>query len=76
MIEDWEEKAEAALTQRRINALMGMSCYFLNWIPKTQSHVKTGKKFTGVNRLLRVGARVAALGDGHTGYDVLLRRKQ
>jgi hypothetical protein len=62
---------------REDTSFIGMSCYFLNWILQTKSHVKTGKKFTG-NHLLREGARVAAKGDGHHtgGYDVLLRRKQ
>jgi hypothetical protein len=49
----------------------GMSCYFLSWIPATKSHMKTGKKWTVINGLLRDGARVAARYDYE---DVLLRR--
>jgi hypothetical protein len=47
----------------------GMSCYFLNWIPATKSHMKTGRKLTDYNTLHRDGATVA------TGFndDVLLR---
>jgi hypothetical protein len=44
---------------------------FLSWIPATKFHIKTGKKLTGPNRLLRDGARVEAKYDDD---DVLLRR--
>ena len=50
----------------------GMSCCFLNCIPATKFHMKSGEKFTDVNYLRRDGARVAAEFDDH---DVLLRRR-
>ncbi len=62
--------AATALTIAKVPSYKGMSCCFLNCIPATKFHMKSGKK--SWNRLLRDGARVAAM----TNHDdVLLRRR-
>ena len=50
----------------------GMSCCFLNCIPATKFHMKSGKKKSTWNRLQLDDARVAAMFDNN---DVLLRRR-
>jgi hypothetical protein len=65
--------AATALHIAEYPSAKGMSCYFLNCIPATNSHMKTGKKMTfPVNHLLRDGVRVATKA---ANYDVLLRRR-
>ena len=69
------EAGAAAFTALRIAKVpsnKGMSCCFLNWIPATKFHMKSGRKLTYVNWLRRDGARVAAAYDYD---DVLLRRR-
>ncbi len=64
--------AATALRIAVYTSYKGMSCYFLNLIPATKFHMKTGKKLTYNNDLLRDGASIAAKYDNN---DVLLRRR-
>ena len=63
--------AATALLIAEYPSRKGMCVVFLNWIPATKSHMKTGNKRI-TNDLLCDGARVATIGDD---YDVLLRRR-